>query len=74
MMSAFLVAVANVFAGFELELGAAIRALGLTCARHIQIDLGMAIPQLHVCFVARAKNAAMTIEVFGQEFNGVAHV
>jgi hypothetical protein len=74
MMSAFLVAVANVLAGFEFVLCAAVRALGLACAGHIQVDLGVAVPEFHVCFVTGAKHTAMTVEVFGQEFNWVAHV
>ncbi len=67
-------AVANVLAGFEFVLGAAVRALGLACAGHIQVDLGMAVPEFHVGFLAGAKHAPMTIEVFRQEFNWVAHV
>jgi hypothetical protein len=73
MRSAFLVAVANVLAGFEFVLCTAVRALGLACAGHIQVDLGMAVPEFHVGFVAGTKHTAMTIEVFGQEFNGIAH-
>jgi hypothetical protein len=74
MMSAFLMAVANVLAGFEFVLGAAIRALGNARASHIQVDLGVAVPEFHVGFVAGAIHAAMTIQVFRQEFNWVAHV
>jgi hypothetical protein len=64
---------ANVFAGFEFVHSAAIRALGFTGAGHIQVDLGMAVPELHVGFGAGAKHAALTVEVAGQEFNGLAH-
>jgi hypothetical protein len=60
---------ANVFAGFEVELGPAIGALGLTRFGHIQVDLGMAVPKGHIGLGAGAKHAAMAIEVFGQEFN-----
>jgi hypothetical protein len=74
MMSAFLVAVANVLAGFEFVLCAAVRALGLAGAGHIQVDLGVAVPEFHVGFVAGTKHAAMTVEVFRQEFNWVTHV
>jgi hypothetical protein len=74
MMSAFLVAVANVLAGFKCVLGAAIRALGLAGAGHIQVDLGVAVPEFHVGFVAGTKHAAMAVQIFGQEFNWVAHV
>jgi hypothetical protein len=69
MMSAFLVAVANVLAGFEFVLGAAIRALGNAGAGYIQINLGMGIPEFHVGFVTGAVHATMAVQVFGQEFN-----
>jgi hypothetical protein len=69
MMSAFLVAVANVLAGFEFVLGAAVRALGNARAGHIQVDLGVAVPEFHVGFVAGAVHAAMAVQIFGQEFN-----
>jgi hypothetical protein len=69
MMSAFLVTVANVLAGFEFVLGAAIRALGNACAGHIQVHLGMGVPEFHVGFVAGAVNAAVAVQIFGQEFN-----
>lgn len=69
MMSAFLVAVANVLAGFEFVLCAAVRALGNARASHIQVDLGVGVPEFHVGFVAGAVHAAMAIQIFGQEFN-----
>jgi F0F1-type ATP synthase membrane subunit a len=69
MMSAFLVTVANVLAGFEFVLSAAVRALGNAGAGHIQVNLGMGVPELHVGFVAGAVHAAMTVQIFGQEFN-----
>jgi F0F1-type ATP synthase membrane subunit a len=69
MMSAFLVAVANVLAGFEFVLSAAVRALGNAGAGHIQINLGVGVPEFHVGFVAGAVHAAMAIQIFGQEFN-----
>ena len=74
MTSPFLVAVANVLAGFECVPGAAVGALGLACAGHIQVDLGVTVPELHVRFFAGAKHAAMTVEVYCQEFNWIAHV
>lgn len=73
MMSAFLVMAANVLAGFQLVHGAAVRALGFACFGHVQVDLGVAVPKFHVGFGTGAKNAAVAIEVFGQEFNCVAH-
>lgn len=72
-MSAFLVAVANVLAGFEFVLGAAVRALGNARAGHIQVHLGVAVPEFHVGLGAGAVHAAVAIEVFGQEFNWVTH-
>jgi hypothetical protein len=74
MMSAFLVMAANVLAGFEFVMCAAVRALGFTGAGHIQVHLGMAIPEFHIGLSAGAVHAAIAIDVFGQEFNCVAHV
>jgi hypothetical protein len=73
-MSAFLVMAANVLAGFEFVNRAAVRALGFTGAGHIQVNLGVAVPEFHIGLGAGAVNAAVAIEVFGQEFNCVAHV
>jgi len=73
MMSAFLVMAANVLAGFQFVHSAAVRALGFTGAGHIQVHLGVAVPEFHVGFGAGTKHAAVAIEVFRQEFNGVAH-
>ena len=74
MMSAFLVMAANVLAGFEFVLSAAVRALGFTSAGHIQIDLGVAVPEFHIGLGARAVHTTIAIEIFGQEFNCVAHI
>ena len=60
----------EVFAGFELVDGSAVRALGLAGAGHVQVDLGVAVPDLHVGLGAGAVDAALGIEVFGQQFNG----
>jgi hypothetical protein len=49
---------------------AAIRALGFTRMTHIQIDLGVRVPGLHVGQRARAKNATLVVQVLGQEFYG----
>ncbi len=73
MMSAFLVMAANVLAGFEFVFSAAVRALGNACAGHIQVHLGVAVPEFHVGLGAGAEHAAVAIEVFGQEFNCIAH-
>jgi F0F1-type ATP synthase membrane subunit a len=69
MMSAFLVAVANVLAGFEFVLSTAVRALGNAGAGHIQVDLGVGVPEFHIGFVAGTVHAAMAIQIFCQEFN-----
>ena len=69
MMSAFLVTVANVLAGFEFVLSAAIRALGNAGAGHVQVNLGVAVPEFHIGFVAGAVHAAVAVQIFGQEFN-----
>jgi hypothetical protein len=65
LASACLMVSANVFAGFEFVHRAAIRALGFTLAGHIQVNLGVAVPQLHIGFGAGAKHAAVTIQVAG---------
>ncbi len=69
MMSAFLVMAANVLAGFEFVHGAAVGALGFARAGHIQLDLGVAVPEFHVGFVAGAVHAAVAVQIFSQEFN-----
>ena len=56
-----LVAVAGHFARFELVFGAAIRALGVAFAGHIQVNLGVRVPDLHVGFGAWAKDAALWV-------------
>ncbi len=68
-----LVVAANVFAGFECVMGAAVRAFGFAGFGDVQIHLGVAVPEFHVRFGAGAKNTAVTVEVCGFEFNGVAH-
>lgn len=49
--------------------GAAIGALGFASLGHIQIDLGVAVPQLHVCLGARAEHATLSIQIFGGQFD-----
>lgn len=48
---------------------AAVRALGFAGLGHIQIDLGVAVPQLHIGLGARAEHATLGIEVFGGQFD-----
>jgi F0F1-type ATP synthase membrane subunit a len=69
MMSAFLMTVANVLAGFEFVLSAAVRALGNAGAGHIQINLGVAVPEFHIGFITGAVHATVAVQIFGQEFN-----
>ena len=59
----------NVFARFQLKHSAAIRALGLTRARDIQIDLWVVVPNFHVCIGVGAKDAALCIQVSGHQFH-----
>ena len=56
-----LVAVAGRFARFEFVFCTAIRALGVAFAGHIQVNLGMRVPDLHVGFGAWAKDAALWV-------------
>ena len=67
-MSAFLMTVANVLAGFEFVLSAAVRALGNAGAGH-KINLGVAVPEFHIGFITGAVHATVTVQIFGQEFN-----
>ena len=57
--------------GLQVIDGTAVRAFGFAGAGHVQINLGVAAPDLHVRFRAGAKHAALGVEVFGQQFNGV---
>ena len=56
-------------ARLELVRCPAIRALALAMVGHIDIDLGVAVPQLHVGLGAGAVNAALRIQVLGSQFN-----
>jgi hypothetical protein len=67
------VTVADSFASFQLVHGAAIGALGVAFTGHIQVHLGVRVPNLHVGFGARAKDATLGVQVFGKEFNSLAH-
>ena len=65
---------AEMLAVLELVDGPAIGALGLAALGHVQVDLGVAVPDLHVGQRAGAIHAALSIQVFGQQFNGeLAH-
>ena len=61
---------------FQAVGGAAVRALGLAGVGHVQVNLGVAVPQLHVGLGAGAVDAALGIQVLGSQFyNGSrAHI
>jgi hypothetical protein len=61
------------FTRFELVNRPAVRALGLAGFGHVQVDLGVAVPDFHVGFGAGAEDAALGVEVGCQQFDGVAH-
>ncbi len=63
------VPVADVLAGLQPVDRAAIRAARLAGAGHIQIDLGVAVPDLHVRLGTGAEDAALRVEVLGQQFH-----
>ena len=60
----------EVLAGFERVNRAAVRALGGATASHIQIDLWMGVPGLHVRQRAGAENATLVVQVLGRQLNG----
>lgn len=60
----------KMLAVFEFVDRAAIGALGLAGAGHVQVHLGVAVPQFHVGQGAGAKHAALMVQIFGQQFNG----
>ena len=50
----------------------AVGALGFARLGDVQIDLGVAVPQLHIGLGAGAEHAALGVEVLGSQFdNGV---
>src|SRR4051794_18304594 len=72
---------AEMLALFELVHRPAIRALRGPSGSHIQVHLGMAVPDLHVGLGAGAEDAAVAVQVLGQQFDdglrargGRAHV
>ena len=48
---------------------AAVRALGFASLGDVQIDLGVAVPQLHIGLGAGAEHATLGIEVLGSQFD-----
>jgi hypothetical protein len=67
------VAVTACFACFELVHRTAVRALGMTFTGHIQVNLGVGVPDFHVSLGAGAKDTTLWVQIFGQKFNGLAH-
>ena len=67
------VAVTDCFARFQLVHRAAVGTLGMAFAGHVQVDLGVRVPNFHVSFGAGAKDTALWVQVFGQKFNCLAH-
>ena len=52
--------------------GPAVGALGFASLGNVQVDLGVAVPQLHIGLGAGAEHAALGVEVLGSQFdNGV---
>ena len=64
------VASVHMLSGLQPVHRAAIGALALAGVGHIQVHLGVAVPQLHAGLGAGAEDAALGIQVFGQEFYG----
>lgn len=56
-------------AGLQAVDGAAVRALGFAGLGHIQIDLGVAVPQLHIGLGAGAEHTTLGVQVFGSQFD-----
>ena len=57
------------FAGLELVDRTAVRALAFAIMGHINVDLGVAVPQLHIGLGAGAVNPALLVQVLGSQFD-----
>ena len=55
------VAVTDCFARFQLVYRATVRALGMAFTGHVQINLGVRVPDLHVSLGAGAKNTTLWV-------------
>lgn len=55
--------------GLQTVDGATVGALGFAGLGNVQIDLGMAVPQLHVGLGAGAEHTTLGIQVFGGQFD-----
>jgi hypothetical protein len=51
---------------------AAVGALGRSTFGHVKVDLGVRVPLLHACQGRWAKDATLSVQVGGFEFNGFA--
>ena len=58
-------------ARLERVFSAAIRALGLAGMPHVQIDLRVCVPELHVSLGVRTEHATLRSQVLGQQFHVV---
>jgi hypothetical protein len=63
----------KVLARFELVLGAAIRAFNFAVFAHIKENARVAVPDFHTSLFARAEDAALWVQLFGRQFNGLVH-
>lgn len=59
----------EVFTVLEFVDAAAIGALGLTGVGHVEVDLGVTAPDLHVGQQAWTKHATLVVQIFGEKFN-----
>ena len=68
------VSASEVFAVFEFVHGATVGALGFAVQCHVQVHLGVVVPEFHARQGAGAKNATLVVKVFGEKFDsGFAH-
>jgi hypothetical protein len=67
------VAVTDCFTRFKLVHRTAIGALGVTFTGHVQVNLGVGVPDFHVSLGVGAKNTTLWVQVFGQKFNSLTH-
>src|SRR5574343_1499310 len=63
-------AVRHVLARFESVHGPAVGTTGFAGLGHVQVDLGVAVPEFHVGQGAGAVHAAVGVEVLGGQFDG----
>ena len=61
----------EMFAGLEPVFGPAIRTHGLSGVPHVQVDLGVGIPEFHIGLGVGTEDTALRSQVLGQQFHGV---